>query len=492
VEKRSSRIAAAGDGRRPARSSRSALVRRTLAISDCLALTISFVSAELLFLPTRPGAVDEVPPTTEVPLFLATLPAWLLVAKLFGLYDRDQQRTGHSTTDDLVSIVNLVTIGSWMFLAAAWILDVGKPSFPKLLTFWALAIVLVALGRTAARAFCRTRSAYLQSAIIVGSGDIAKAVARKFVQHPEYGVRMVGFVDAAPVGPSPDGVPLLGSPERLPEIVDERGIDRVVIAFPQDSSDSTVEQIRSLADSRVHVDVVPSLLKVVNPHVDVHTVEGVPLIGLPPFSLTRLQRRLKRAMDVVISSVGLIALAPFFLLIAILIKIDSRGPVFFRQLRMGADEKPFHILKFRTMKEDADERKTEVAHLNKHLAPGGDPRMFKIAGDPRVTRVGRYLRRYSIDELPQLFNVIKGEMTLVGPRPLILDEDRHVSGWARKRLDLKPGMTGLWQVLGRNEIPFNEMIQLDYTYVTSWSLWRDCRLLLRTVPLMLKGVRESY
>jgi lipopolysaccharide/colanic/teichoic acid biosynthesis glycosyltransferase len=159
---------------------------------------------------------------------------------------------------------------------------------------------------------------------------------------------------------------------------------------------------------------------------------------------------------------------------------------------MGADEKPFRILKFRTMREDADARKGEVAHLNKHAAPGGDPRMFKISGDPRTTRVGGRLRRYCLDELPQLINVLKGEMTLVGPRPLILDEDRHVAGWARRRLALRPGMTGLWQVLGRSEIPFDEMIQLDYMYVTSWSLWLDCRLLLRTIPLVLKGVRESY
>jgi lipopolysaccharide/colanic/teichoic acid biosynthesis glycosyltransferase len=147
----------------------------------------------------------------------------------------------------------------------------------------------------------------------------------------------------------------------------------------------------------------------------------------------------------------------------------------------------FRIFKFRTMVADADDRKPEVAHLNRHAQTGGDARMFKIVDDPRVTRVGRVLRRYFVDELPQLINVFKGEMSLVGPRPLILDEDAHVDEWARKRLDLKPGMTGHWQVLGRSAIPFEEMVKLDYLYVTTWSLWNDLRLLFGTVPLVVRG-----
>ena len=150
------------------------------------------------------------------------------------------------------------------------------------------------------------------------------------------------------------------------------------------------------------------------------------------------------------------------------------------------------MYKFRTMSVDADDRKAEFAHLNTHGQEGGDPRMFKIAGDPRVTRVGRFLRRFSLDELPQLFNVLRGEMTLVGPRPLIPDEDRHVEGWGRKRLDLKPGMTGMWQVLGRSEIPFGEMVKLDYLYVTTWSLANDLLLLVRTLPVVLKGEARGY
>jgi lipopolysaccharide/colanic/teichoic acid biosynthesis glycosyltransferase len=181
-----------------------------------------------------------------------------------------------------------------------------------------------------------------------------------------------------------------------------------------------------------------------------------------------------------------VLLAPVFGMLALLIKRDSPGPVFFRQERMGVDDKTFRIFKFRTMAADADERKPEYAHLNRHARNGGDPRMFKVHDDPRVTKFGRFLRRYSLDELPQLINVLKGEMSLVGPRPLILDEHNHVGDWARKRLDLRPGITGLWQVLGRSEIPFGEMTQLDYLYVTNWSLWNDVSLILRTLPAVLR------
>jgi lipopolysaccharide/colanic/teichoic acid biosynthesis glycosyltransferase len=195
---------------------------------------------------------------------------------------------------------------------------------------------------------------------------------------------------------------------------------------------------------------------------------------------------------VVLATIGLLMLAPVFALVACAIKYDSRGPVFFRQSRMGGRGQLFRIFKFRTMVVDAEEQKAALAHLNKHAQPGSDPRMFKIPDDPRVTKVGRVLRRYSIDELPQLINVLTGEMSLVGPRPLILEEDRHVDNWARKRMDLKPGMTGLWQVLGRSEIPFEEMVKLDYLYVTTWSLWQDFLLLLRTIPAMAGSSTGSY
>jgi lipopolysaccharide/colanic/teichoic acid biosynthesis glycosyltransferase len=245
--------------------------------------------------------------------------------------------------------------------------------------------------------------------------------------------------------------------------------------------------LRELSDLDVQIDVVPRLFELLGPHAVIHSAEGLPLIGVRPVRLSRAAQASKRAFDVALAALGILLLTPLWLAVAAAIKLDSRGPVLFQQARMGARSKPFRIFKFRTMAADADARKADVIELNRHAEPGGDTRMFKISGDPRATRVGRVLRRYSIDELPQLFNVLLGDMSLVGPRPLILDEDRHVAGWARRRLDVKPGITGLWQVHGGSNIPFGEMVQLDYRYVRTWSLWSDVLLLIRTGAVILRG-----
>ncbi len=472
------------------------LVRRALVAADAIGLTLAFIAAQLSFDPQgRPAAAfDAVEPLSELGLFILTLPIWIVVARLYGLYDRDEQRTHHTTVDDLVGVLHLVTVGAFVLLSAAWMTGLADPYFPKVLTFGALAIGLVTLARAVARALCRRHSAFLQNAVIVGAGDVGQLVARKLLHHPEYGINLVGFVDTDPKERPEDldHLAVLGIPGDLPRIVGELDVERVVIAFSGDSHEQALELIRSLKHLWVQVDVVPRLFEIVGPNASVHHVEGLTLIGLPPFTLSRTSRMLKRGMDVALSLLALVLLAPVFAVIAVVIKLDSRGPVFFHQERIGLGERTFRIYKFRTMVADADERKPQFAHLNENSHRGGDPRMFKIVGDPRVTRAGRFLRRYSLDELPQLVNVLKGEMTLVGPRPLIPDEDRHVEGWGRKRLDLKPGITGMWQVLGRNAIPFGEMVKLDYVYVTTWSLTNDLLLLLRTIPLVLKGEAREY
>src|SRR5205085_1536845 len=188
-------------------------------------------------------------------------------------------------------------------------------------------------------------------------------------------------------------------------------------------------------------------------------------------------------------SVGLIVLAPLLLAIAVAVRRSSPGSVFFKQVRMGERDRPFEMFKFRTMVADAEERKADLLFFNKHRRD--DPRMFKMADDPRVTGVGKLLRRYSLDELPQLFNVLRGDMSMVGPRPLVLDEDRFVQAWARERLSLKPGVTGPWQVLGASDIPFEEMVKIDYLYVTGWSLLNDLKLVFRTVPAIFRS-RSAY
>jgi exopolysaccharide biosynthesis polyprenyl glycosylphosphotransferase len=462
------------------------LVRRMLALADVVGLTAAFALAEVVVNTGRDGTWSG---RGELLLFVVTLPLWIAFADVHGLYKRDEERTDHSTADELVGVVQLVTLGTWLLLGGMWVTRLGSPTIPKLFVFWATGIVAVTIGRAAARAFCRRRLAYVQNTVVVGAGTVGQSVARKLLQHREYGVNVVGLVDVKPRERLPGlaRLPLLGRPTELREIVRRYGVERVIFAFSGEPSEETVAVVRSIKDLDVQIDIVPRLFELVGPSADIFTVEGVPLVGLPPLRLSRRAQVLKRALDLVVATLGLVLLAPVLALIALLIRLDSGGPVLFWQARIGVGGRVFRMAKFRTMCRDAEEHKCELAHLNRHARRGGDPRMFKIDCDPRVTRVGAFLRRYSLDELPQLINVLKGEMSLVGPRPLIAEEAQHVQDWALRRLDLKPGMTGLWQVLGRSAIPFEEMVRLDYLYVTSWSLWRDCLLLLRTLPVVVRG-----
>jgi exopolysaccharide biosynthesis polyprenyl glycosylphosphotransferase len=468
------------------------LIRRVLLLADVVGLVAAFAFAEVLFGLGRAGTrgFDVVAESTA---FFATLPAWILTARLYGLYSRDEERTDHSTVDEVVAVFHLATVVSWLFFVFAWVTGLARPEVTKLVTFWGASIVLVSGGRAIARWLCRKQITYLQNAVIVGAGEVGQLVAHKLLQHPEYGLNLVGFVDSEPKERRDDlaHLTLLGPQERLPAIVRMFDVERVIVAFSKHSHVDTLDLIRSMKDLDVQVDIVPRLFDIVGPSVSIHTVEGLPLLGLPPAHLSRTSRVFKRLIDLAFAITSLVVLAPVFAAIAILIKLDSRGPVFFRQTRRGTDESTFKIYKFRTMVANADARKSEYTHLNKHAAKGGDPRMFKIPDDPRVTSLGRFLRRHSLDELPQLINVVKGEMSLVGPRPLILEEDRHIREWARRRLNLKPGITGPWQVLGRSEIPFEEMVKLDYLYVTSWSVLNDFRLMVQTLPALARS-RGAY
>ena len=465
------------------------LMRRLLLVADVIGLMSAFLLA-LAVGPATPIA-DRVNAWWEIALFVASLPLWVFLARAHSLYDRDGERSDHSTVDDIFGVFQVVTIGTWSFLAITHLAGLPHPTVPRLVIFWLTAVLLVPLFRATIRIFGRRHPAYVQNVIIVGSGDVAQLVDSKIRQHPEYRLDVVGFVDSSFGGPSngTGHLELLGATGDLPKLVRTHSAHRVVIAFSGDSDEQTLEVIRELQDSNVQIDIVPRLFEVLGTNAQLHTIEGVPLVGLPAPRLSHSAKLLKRTLDLVGAIAGLILLSPVFAITALCIKLDTRGPVFFRQVRMGAGEQPFRVFKFRTMVDDAETLKSEVAHLNMHV--NDDPRMFKVPNDPRVTRVGAFLRRSRIDELPQLFNVISGDMSLVGPRPLILDEDQYVVRWARCRLKLKPGMTGLWQVLGASDIPFDEMTKLDYLYVTNWSLREDLRLIMLTLPALARA-RAAY
>lgn len=456
-----------------------------LVVSDALGLTLAFVVTEAVSIGVRPGQATRL---QEILVFIAVIPVWVLAAKLYGLYDRDEDRADHSTADELAGLFNAISVGAWVIVAVALTTELIEINLPKILVFWGLAIVLVCTARAVARAVCRRLPAYVQRTVIVGTGPVARRLARQIRDHPEYGLDLVGFVDVAPAEDDqlPNGIPVLGTPPDLAGIVERVGVDRVIFGFSNETHDVLLSAVRACRDLPARVDVVPRFFDVMGASTTVHRLGGTALVGLRPAGLPRSSQLLKRAVDVLVSSVSLIVLAPALAAIAIAIKVDSSGPILFSQLRMGAGEHPFRMHKFRTMVVGADALKPELGHLNQYAANGGDPRMFKAQDDPRTTRLGRVLRRFSLDELPQLVNVLSGDMSMVGPRPLVLDEDRHIADWGRRRLDLKPGITGPWQVLGRNAIPLDEMVGMDYLYVTNWSLMQDLALMLRTIPAVVR------
>jgi exopolysaccharide biosynthesis polyprenyl glycosylphosphotransferase len=290
-------------------------------------------------------------------------------------------------------------------------------------------------------------------------------------------VNFVGFVDDNPLGRSD----VLGELEDLPDLCREFSVARVVVCFSRTHPERTTEMLKSLA-GQVGVSIVPRYYELITSRSHVEDLSGLPMLDIAPASLSVGSRFLKRSFDIVASSVILMVLAPAWLVVAAIVKATSPGPVFFRQVRTGRNEQPFAMMKFRTMYRDAESRRDELDHLNEVDGP-----LFKVQNDPRVTRVGRFLRRTSLDEFPQLINVWKGDMSLVGPRPFVVSEAMKIEGWARKRFEARPGMTGLWQVSGRNELSHLELCRLDYLYVASWSFWWDMQILWQTPSTIFRG-----
>jgi exopolysaccharide biosynthesis polyprenyl glycosylphosphotransferase len=457
------------------------LVRRLLLAADLLGLSIAFFLGVFVSAVETPGAA------ISYAIFAASLPVWVVAAKLFALYDDDEARADHTTLDDLPRIFLLVTIGAFAF---ALIAGFTGQKMEQVLLFWVFGFVLVATGRAVARVASRRTDTYVQNAVIVGAGDIGQLLARKLLQHPEYGINLVGFVDTAPKERRSDlrHLTVLGTPDELPQIVRTLGIERAIFAFSQAAFEENLELIQSLRHFEVQVDIVPRLFEAIGPRVGVHTLEGLPLIGLPPVVLGPSSRLLKRSIDVVGASIGLVLASPLFAVIAWLIWRDSRGPIFFCQTRLGRDMKEFTIMKFRTMKAgtaDAGHRAALQAVMDTE-ALGGDNGLYKPDRHDAVTRVGAWLRKTSLDELPQLINVLRGEMSLVGPRPSLPYETTHFAPRHFERFNVLPGLTGLWQVTARAHSTWLEALEMDVAYVRGWSIGLDLWLICRTPLQMLR------
>ena len=458
------------------------LVRRMLVVADILGLSLAFIVVSRV----GDGAQWHV-----LAASILSLPVWIVIARLYHLYDYDEERTHHPTTDDLVGVFHLVTIGTWLMVVGLAVTGLAHPSIANAALLWGCAIAFIALFRTIARALSRRSPLYVQNTIILGAGDVGQRVARKLLRHPEYGLHLVGFVDAQPKPRHDDlvGLDLLGVPDDLSEIVREYSVERVIVAFSSETADETLAAVRSLNDFEIQVDVVPRLFDLVSPSVRIDTLEGLPLIELPPARLPRSAQMIKRTVDVVGSSALLILAAPLFGLIAVAIKLDSDGPVFFRQTRLGKAQRPFAVFKFRTMRVGSDTgvhrayiRKT----MNADLGANGNG-LYKLERPDAVTRVGRVLRKTSLDELPQLINVLRGDMSLVGPRPCIPYETEFFKPHQFDRFLVPAGITGLWQVTARAYATFGEALDMDVAYARGWSLGLDLRLLCRTPFAVVRG-----
>ena len=407
----------------------------------------------------------------------ALIPLYALLSKAAGLYDRDQFVLSKTTLDEAPTLVAITAIFV-LFVEGVRALEFTGRSHPFLM--WGMLTVAVIVARWLAR-FIAVRSASTERVLVIGDAPTTAMLRRKIAGDPGINAEVLGRIPLQSDHPDEDDDDeMLGRIEDLYEVLEAHRPERAIVAPAREGTDVS-DVIRLLTACGVRVSVLPRMLEVIGTTVEFDDLGGRPLLGVRGFGLSASSRVLKRIFDIVVASTILVAISPFLLVIVILVKLSSPGPAIFRQTRVGRDGNEFRMLKFRTMVFDADERKMELLEDNE-AAP-----LFKIADDPRATRVGRFLRRNSLDELPQLINVLRGDMSMVGPRPLIVDEDRLFSGWQRRRYHVSPGITGPWQILGSSRVPVSDMVSLDYLYCANWSLWLDAKILARTIPYVLSS-----
>jgi exopolysaccharide biosynthesis polyprenyl glycosylphosphotransferase len=457
----------------PALLRRDALQRRTLGVVDVVA---AYVALLIAVYAVRGDHVSL------SPWAFLLAPFVLVASKVIGLYDRDQHLLRKTTLDEMPQILYLALVLALTTWMTESIVLHGYLSRPQVFTLTICSFALITFGRLSVRAAVLAVTSQ-ERCLVLGSATDARRIADKLEDARSTNAVVVGRVsidphdsdDADRTAPAK-----LGDFRSLVGIVRSHAVERVIIAPGHDGEEQILDAIRMIKALGVKVSVLPRLLEVVGSSSSFDDVNGIWLLGVRHFGLSRSSEALKRVTDVIGASLVLLLLSPLFLFLALAVKLTSRGPVFFSQKRIGCQGEVFRMRKFRSMVVGADSVKNALRALNE--AEGG---LFKIDEDPRITRVGRLMRRASLDELPQLLNVLRGEMSLVGPRPLVPDEDALIEGWQRRRLAVKPGMTGLWQIFGSARIPMQEMVKIDYLYGANWSIWLDIKIMLRTIPYIL-------
>jgi exopolysaccharide biosynthesis polyprenyl glycosylphosphotransferase len=410
--------------------------------------------------------------------------AYLITALLFarsGLYSERAQRPGLSR---IVGSLFQVAFVALLFALVNGEHFSSYYLFYGSLAFAVLYVSLLRAGYDGVTASIMRAAGYRRRAVLVGTGKHIRDVAHALGDAPHCPIEVVGYLSPKPL--PANGLRALGSPSELEQVLRGQNVDEVIIADPDFPQVQAVELVDRCHQQGVRVRLAPSTMELLIHRAEFVPGQSVPLFDLAPPVFEGMDFALKRAFDLVGATLLLVLLSPLLLVITIAVRVSSRGPVIYRSIRRGIGQRPFECLKFRTMHTNAEERQAELEALNE--ASGA---LFKIKRDPRLTAVGRLLRRFSLDELPQLINVLRGEMSLVGPRPLPQRDYEKLEDWHRKRYLVLPGITGLWQVSGRSELDFDDLVHLDFIYLERWSLALDLSILLKTIPAVLSR-RGAY
>ncbi len=471
------------------------LVATVVFLADLLLIAAAFLSAHLLRDEVAPAfgvGLPGLPPLARhLPLLPLALAVWGSLLWTSGRY-RSHRRMPLSTEAWAVVRVSLLAAGLFALVILGLRLDErlfapDRISRSWLALFAALAGLFLLAEKVALRLLARrirARGLNFRNIVVVGTGTTAASIGDSIREHRFWGYRLLGFLTApdADREPNPGATPLLGTLADLELLRARQAVDEVVFAVPPADLRRFEDLVLALQEQGILVRFALDLLPHAQAHVQLEEIDGVPLLSMSTSPSGALQLASKRAMDLLLAAVLLVLALPLCLGAALAIRMGERGTILFRQRRCGQNGRLFTLFKFRTMVEGAEAKRADVAHLNELDGP-----VFKVRNDPRVTAAGRLLRKFSLDELPQLWNVLRGDMSLVGPRPPVPEEVEKYERWQKRRLAMKPGMTGLWQVSGRNAIDFERWIELDLHYIDHWSPWLDLKILAKTVPVVLSG-----
>jgi exopolysaccharide biosynthesis polyprenyl glycosylphosphotransferase len=466
--------------------------RYLLVLSDALLIVMAFTGAYYVRYQLQWfRAVDlanQLSLREYLPFALALVVVVLLAFRFSGVYP---YRSGRSVVEETYAIGTATTLGVVVLIVVS--LAFRQVLYSRLIYLYTALLVTFLLGLSRllillARHHLRNYGIGVQRVLLVGSGEIGRMVMRTVAARPDLGYQVVGFLDDHPTKGRTDIGPFkaLGPVANLEPVIANQQADSVIICLPWQSHRTIQRLLRTCEQAGVRAQVVPDFFQLTKEQLHVEVLNGIPLLSTRAVSIQGWNLLLKRSADFMLVIGSLVLVLPLMLLTALAIRLDSPGPILYAQWRIGKNGKPFRCFKFRSMVDGAEELQPELVDLNEASGP-----LFKVRDDPRRTRVGRFLRRWSLDELPQLYNVVRGEMSLVGPRPNLPQEVEQYEEWHKKRLVASPGVTGLWQVSGRSELTFDEMVLLDIYYVENWSLALDFGIMLRSIPAVLWG-RGAY